>query len=215
VSCITLLEAVRRISRGGIILYPTETFFGIGCRADDEKAVRRVFALKNRPLNMALPLILGHAAQISLAAAWKKELDEDVEKLSSFWPGPLTLILPAKAGLPAPLCAETGTVALRVSSHPVARTLALACGMPIVSSSANISGRDAVTSAGALDPELLEKLSTNDDGVLDLPPEPGGGEASTMVKPLGNGRLIVYREGSIPLANLAEAGFYFVPKETA
>lgn len=203
-------EAARRMKNGGLILYPTETFFGIGCRADDADAVRRVFLCKKRSLSMPLPVILGSQQQLELAAVQEKCPAGDIAALSSFWPGPLTLLLPARKELPEILTGGTGKIAVRVSSHPSARALADACGFPIVSSSANISGRPAVTAAADLDPELLQFLDPSTDGVLDEPPAPGGGEASTIVEPLGDHRLRLLREGALCLSRLEQAGFTIV-----
>lgn len=202
--------AAQGMAQGGLAAYPTETFFGLGCRADRADAVLRVFEAKRRKADMPLPVILGSAEQLELAAAPGPELAADLAALSSFWPGPLTLLLPVRPGLPEALTGGTGRIALRVSSHPAARTLARACGFPIVSSSANISGRPPVTQAEELDPELLSSLRPGLDGVLAPPPPspaPGGGLPSTIAEPLGSRRLLVRREGALPLALLAEAGF--------
>lgn len=198
---------------GGVLLYPTETFFGIGCRADNPEAVLRVFQYKKRSLSMPLPVILGSREQLELVACPDPDMTGDLDRLTSFWPGPLTLLLPARAGLPDALTGGTGNIAARVSSHPAARALALACGFPIVSSSANISGRKAVVSADALDPELLQALHPDIDGVLDQPPAPGGGEASTIVEPLGGHRLRMLREGALSAAVLEEAGFLILTSD--
>ena len=200
-------EAARRLKNGGLLLYPTETFFGIGCRADDDVAVRRVFTCKKRSLSMPLPVILGNERQLDLVATPGSDLAGDIAALSDFWPGPLTLLLPAGSNLPEALTGGSGKIAARVSSHPAARALAEFCGFPIVSSSANISGRDAVTHASELDPELIQSLDPSTDGILDEPPAPGGGEASTIVEPLGNRRLRLLREGALPLSKLEQAGF--------
>lgn len=204
---LSLQEAARRLNGGGVILYPTETFFGIGCRADNAEAVLRVFSCKKRSLSMPLPVILGSREQLELVACPGPALAEDLAELSSFWPGPLTLLLPAKSDLPEALTGGSGKIAARVSSHPAARALAESCGFPVVSSSANISGRQAVTLARDLDPELLLSLQPDTDGVLDEPPVPGGGEASTIVEPLGGHRVRVLRKGALPLADLEAAGF--------
>lgn len=192
---------------GGLLIYPTETFFGIGCRADDEAAVVRVFRCKRRSLSMPLPVILGSAEQLGLVACPGPELAGDLDILSRFWPGPLTLLLPVVSGLPEALTGGSGRIAARVSSHPAARELALACGFPIVSTSANISGRPAVTSADALDAELVASLNPETDGVFDALPAPGGGEASTIVEPLGHRRLRLLRQGALPVSSLEDAGF--------
>jgi len=198
------------LAEGGLAVYPTETFFGIGCRADRACAVLRVFEAKRRKADMPLPVILASLDQLGLVAAPSPAIEADLEALAAFWPGPFTLLLPARPDLPEALNGGTGRIALRVSSHPAARALAKACGFPIVSSSANISGRAPVTQAGALDPELLAFLRPGLDGVLAPPPpspEPGGGLASTIVEPLGARRLLLLREGALPTSRLAEAGF--------
>ncbi len=210
---ISLSDAVLRVNDGGIIVYPTETFFGIGCRADREDAILRVFQVKRRPLNMPLPLVLGNVCQLDMVAAVPEELCIDVAALAQFWPGPLTLILPARNSLPAPLVGETKCIALRISSHPAARDLATICGFPIVSTSANISKRPAVTIASKLDPELLAALDPHRDCVLNLPPDPSGGLASTIARPAGKHSLEIYRKGSFPVSKLEEAGFTLVFKE--
>lgn len=224
--CASLAEAAQRLNAGGLLVYPTETFYGIGCRADRADAVLRVFAAKRRAASMPLPLILGSAAQLPLVASVEPELEADVARLAAFWPAPLTLLLPVCPGLPNELTAGTGKVAVRVSAHPGARALAETCGFPVVSSSANISGRPAVTDAVSLDPELLSVLRSGPDAVFDprtaFPdaPPPGGGMASTIVEPLGMGRmrgccrlrsLRVLREGALPLSQLAAAGFTILP----
>lgn len=203
-------EAARGMGQGGLAVYPTETFFGLGCRADRADAVLRVFEAKRRKADMPLPVILGSAEQLEFVAAPGPSLASDLADLSSFWPGPFTLLLPVRPGLPEALTGGTGRIALRVSSHPAARALAMACGFPIVSSSANISGRPPVTQAHELDPELIAFLRPGLDGVLAPPPPspaPGGGLASTIAEALGGRRLLVRREGALPLARLEEAGF--------
>lgn len=224
--CTSPAEAAQRLNAGGLVVYPTETFYGIGCRVDRADAVRRVFAIKRRAASMPLPLILGSADQLPLVADIPAQLEADIARLAAFWPAPLTLLLPVRPGLPDVLTAGTGKVAVRLSAHPGARALAEACGFPVVSSSANISGRPAVTGAASLDPELLAALEPGRDAVFDprhaFPeaPPPGGGMASTIVEPLGAGRmsgccrlrsLRVLREGALPLSKLAAAGFTILP----
>ena len=202
-------SAAACMAEGGLAVYPTETFFGIGCRADRADAVLRIFEAKRRKADMPLPVILGSAEQLELVAAPRPAIAADLADLAAFWPGPFTLLLPALPTLPEALTGGTGNIALRVSSHPDARALALACGCPIVSSSANISGRAPVTQASELDPDLLAFLRPGLDGVLALPnsPAPGGGLASTIVQPLGSRHLLLRREGALPLSALRDAGF--------
>ena len=106
--------------------------------------------------------------------------------------------------------AEQRLLEQKAEAQRAARALAEKSGFPIVSSSANISGRKAVTAASELDPELLLSLMPETDGVLDEPPAPGGGEASTIVEPLGSRNLRLLREGALPLADLWQAGFHIL-----
>ena len=105
--------------------------------------------------------------------------------------------------------AGTGRVAVRLSSHPVARALAQAVGEPITSSSANISGNPAVVSVNQLDEELIASVM----GILDEPPVPAGGLPSTLVERMEDGRLRLLRAGAVTSAQIAEAGFEVVEEE--
>jgi L-threonylcarbamoyladenylate synthase len=118
------------LRRGGLVVYPTETAYALGCDATNAKARRRLCKVKNRERAKQLPLIMS-----SLAAA-RRVVRFNAEALRlarKYWPGPLTLRLPEKGKI-------SHTIALRVSSHPVARALAARLGRPIVSTSANMSG---------------------------------------------------------------------------
>lgn len=201
---ISMQEAAARLKSGGLLLYPTETFFGIGCRVSDDGAIARVFQVKRRLFAMPLPVILTDAGQLSLVAQVPPDLEEDVSCLArSFWPGPLAFILPARMHISPLLTGGTGNIAVRVSPHPVPRELAALVGEPIVASSANISGHPAVTRAEALDAGLVQAVGA----VLDTGPAPAGGAPSTLVEPLGGGRLRLRRPGAVGDAALRAAGF--------
>ena len=194
-----LRQAADILRSGGLIVYPTETFFGIGCRYDSEEAISRVFRSKRRLLAMPLPLIVADFEQLDSIAAPSSGLWEDIADLSSrFWPGPLTLILEARRHLSPLLTGGSGNIAVRISPH------AMQVGCPLVSSSANISGQPAVTDAADLSSELVEAV----DLVLDLPPRPMGGKASTIVRPLGAGKLELLRAGALEAERLFAAGYY-------
>ena len=122
---------------GHPVIFPTETFFALGSRALDADATARVYRAKHRSTVRPLPLILGNWEQLDMVA---KVPDEFMPLLKRFWPGPLSVLFPARLRVPDILTGGTGRVAVRLSSHPVARALAEAVGEPITSSSANISG---------------------------------------------------------------------------
>ncbi|MEG1610752.1 MAG: L-threonylcarbamoyladenylate synthase, partial [Bilophila sp.] len=147
---VDLHRAAELMLDGHAVIFPTETFFGLGSRALDADATARVFRAKHRSTVRPLPLILGEWDQLDLVA---KVPDAILPLLHQFWPGPLSVIFPARLRVPDILTGGTGRVAVRLSSHPVARALAQAVGEPITASSANISGRPAVVSAAELDKE--------------------------------------------------------------
>ncbi len=207
-----LEKAVDSIRRGNVVIYPTETFFAIGCGAFCESAVARIYELKKRRPGMPLPLILGSAGQLAAAASLPSGLEDDVLRLTGLWPAPLTLLLPASDRLPPAVTAGSGKIAVRVSPHSAAQALAIRSGTPIISTSANISGRDAVTRAKDLDRELLLGLGP-EDTVLDLPPAPGGGSPSTIIEPLGRGKIRILRNGAFDRHVLERAGFTFISEE--
>ena len=179
--------AAELMRAGQPVIFPTETFFGLGSRALDADASARVFRAKRRSTVRPLPIILGEWEQLDLIT---KAPDSVMPLLRRFWPGPLSIIFPAR-------------LRVRLSAHPAARALARAVGEPISASSANISGTPAVTVAADLDPELVAAVS----GVLDAPPAPAGGLASTLAEYLGDNVLRLLRDGPVTRADLEEAGF--------
>lgn len=121
-----------------MIVFPTETFYGLGADALDPAAVERVVALKGRRERNPIALIIADLEMLSAVVA---EVPARARRLMDrFWPGPLTLVLPAKRGLPSPLVNDEGGVGVRVSSHPVAGRLASELGRPLTATSANPSG---------------------------------------------------------------------------
>ncbi len=193
-------RAAELMRDGQPVIFPTETFFGLGSRALDADASARVFTAKHRSTVRPLPLILGEWEQLDLIT---KAPDSVMPLLRRFWPGPLSVIFPARLRVPDVLTGGTGRVAVRLSAHPAARALARAVGEPISASSANISGTPPVTSVLELDPDLLATVA----GVLDAPPAPAGGLSSTLVEFLGENKLRLLRPGPVSTIELQEAGF--------
>ena len=157
-----------------MLAIPTDTLYGLAADAFNGDAIERVFAIKERPEGMALPVLLSGIEQLeSVAAALPAGVDRLAE---AYWPGPLTLIVERNEALPHRLTAGQSTVAARVPGHPVPRALAEALGRPITGTSANISG--------AADPQSIEELKRQVgervDAVVDAGPRPAG-TASTIV----------------------------------
>ncbi len=177
------------LRRGGIVAYPTETFYALGALASDAGASARVASVKGRPGEKPLPLLAADLAMVETAAV----LGPLARPLAArFWPGPLTLVLPARAGLPPPVTAGTATVGIRIPGNEIARALSRAAGGPIVSTSANLSGQRSVARAEDLAPSLRALL----DAVLDGGPTPGGLPSTVVVVSGEDVRLV--RAGAVP-----------------
>jgi L-threonylcarbamoyladenylate synthase len=153
-----MAEAARRLLKGEVIIFPTETVYGLGANALDDRAVARIFAIKQRPhFN---PLIV-HARNWADAAALV-DFNPPAEALAQhFWPGGLTLVLPRRSNSGISLLASAGldSIAVRVPAHPVARALLRTAGVPIAAPSANRAGRVSPTNAQACAQELNSRIS--------------------------------------------------------
>jgi len=160
------------LREGGVVVYPTETVYGIGCIPSDPDAAQRICELKGRA-DKPLPLI---CADIK-AARKVVEMTPDAEKLATkFWPGPLTMVLPAKVKYSMWVQRGAKTLGVRVSPYPMAQKLAKEAGGVIVSTSANISGDEPAKSAD----EAKKIFGNKVDIILDGGPSPGV-ESSTVV----------------------------------
>lgn len=135
-----IAEAVKVLKNENVIAYPTEAVFGVGCDPDSEKAVYRLLALKERPVEKGLILIAAHFEQL------KSYIDDSMlneaqrQSIFSCWPGPVTFVFPAKATTPRWLTGRFNSLAVRVTDHPQVIALCEAFGKPLVSTSANLTG---------------------------------------------------------------------------
>jgi L-threonylcarbamoyladenylate synthase len=187
-------RAADLLRAGQLVAYPTETFYGLAGNPRDGAALDRVFQAKGRPDRMALPLI---AADPEAAVTCFRHFPESARKLAAaFWPGPLTLVLPAADDLPRRLLGGGSTVGIRVSSHPVALALARAAGGPIIATSANRSGQPPPQSAAEVEQALGQDVSLILDGGVTR-----GGPASTVLDLAADPPRVV-RSGAVPLSEL-------------
>jgi len=184
-----LEAAVRVLRAGGLVAFPTETFYGLGALALDEAAVARVFQAKGRPGDKPLLVLVDSLAMVERLA--RQVPDRSRRLMARYWPGPLTLVLPARADLPRALTAGTGTIGVRLSGHPVARALVQAAGTPVTAPSANPHGEMSPCTAD----EVIAALGTRVDLVLDGGPTPGG-PASTVLD-LTRTPIVVLRAGAV------------------
>lgn len=182
--------AVETLRRGGIIAYPTETFYALGAKFDIEEPLGRLFELKGRPAEKALPLIVGKVTDLSLLV---ENISGSARTLvDKHWPGPLTILFPAKPGLSELITAE-GKVAVRIPGESFALGLARAAGFPITATSANPSGRPPADDAET----VIRYFPSGLDLVIDGGKTPGG-LPSTLVG-FEDGLVKVIREGAIRL----------------
>ncbi len=131
--------AANLLRQGGVLAYPTESVFGLGCNPLDETAVMRLLAIKRRDPDKGVILIAGSFEQLQ---PFIGEIPDDrLAEVQRHWPGPSTWLLPAASWVPRWLTGRHTTLAMRVTAHPVAAALCHAAGMPLVSTSANLSGR--------------------------------------------------------------------------
>lgn len=161
-------QASQLILQGGVVAFPTETFYGLGADAGDVVAVQKVFQIKGREENK--PLLLLVAGRTWVQDLVKKISPAAEALIERFWPGPLTLVFEASAHLPPILTANTGKVGLRVSSHPVTQALVQAVGRAITGTSANLSGQASPSLAAQVSQALGRKV----DAILDGGKTAGG-----------------------------------------
>lgn len=184
-----ILTAVKTLRFGGVVAYPTETFYGLGVDALNREAVKKIFAAKKRQESQPLLILIPDR---SFLPQYARKIPPAAEKLMDcFWPGPLTLVFPATLHLPPELCAGTGTIAIRISPHPVARALVQTFTSAVTSTSANISGQPSPTTAE----EVHRQLGESVDLIIDAG-RTAGGKPSTIVDATST-RLRVIRKGAV------------------
>ena len=187
-----LLRAFEALKLGGIVAFPTDTVYGMGALAFDGAAVERIYAAKDRPVEKAIPVLIGDADDLAKVSA---EVPEIALKLAAcFWPGPLTLVVPKHPELPEVVSA-TGTVGVRIPDHPVARALLRLAG-PMAVTSANLSGQPSPSTAREVFAQLGGRIAL----ILDGGTTPGG-VPSTVVDCVG-AEPKVLRAGPIPKSEI-------------
>lgn len=186
-------QAVSLIKDGGIVVFPTESWYGVAVDPWNEKALQRLYTIKQRPTDKPVLVLIGRKHQLETLITSVPSLYPVL--MEKFWPGPLTLVFPAHPSLPELLTSGTGTVAVRFSSHPLAAELALQAG-PITGTSANLSGKSPHCTSQGVTTELEDKV----DLIIDGGRTPGG-KGSTIIAVAGN-KLTCIREGQIPFSEV-------------
>lgn len=185
------------LARGGLVIFPTDTLYGLAADPRSRDGVARVYEIKRRAPDQALPLIAADLRQVESAAVF---LSPGTRRLASrFWPGPLTLVVDAAPAILPGVRGADGTVAIRVPAHAAARQLASAAGFPIVATSANRSGDLPWTTAS----EAAAAVGDEVDLVLDAGATPGGPPSTIVDARAGMPRLL--REGAVAFDRVLEA----------
>lgn len=191
-----IAKAAVLLKAGGLVAIPTETVYGLAANALDGSAVKRIFEAKGRPQDN--PLIVHIASLDTLPKLVASVPDEALALADQFWPGPLTIILPKASCIPDEVSAGLETVAVRFPSHPVARAIIEASGLPLAAPSANTSGRPSPTKAEHVLHDLRGKIEAVVDGG-----DCGVGLESTVVSLAGN-RPRLLRPGGVTHEQLEE-----------
>lgn len=151
-------KAIKILKQGGIIVYPTDTAFGVGCRIDNEEAIEKLFKVRKRPPRKAVPVLVDSFGMAKIY--WASPLPDIVRHLSDkYWPGGLTIIYKARQDLVSPIVRGfTKTVGLRMPDHEVPLKLITGNGVPILGPSANFHGEKTPYSFKDLDPQFIKKV---------------------------------------------------------
>ena len=189
--CVLLLRA------GKVVAFPTETFYGLAGDASNADAVDRIFQIKGRSFTSPIALIAGSKNGVGGLVA---QIPATAQRLMQvFWPGPLTLLFSASPQISPRLTAGTGKIGIRVSSHPIADSLANVLGGPITATSANLSGAAECSTAG----EILASLGDLVDLVIDGGPTPGGKGSTVLDITIDPPACL--REGTITFSSIQHA----------
>ena len=156
-------DAVERVRDGGILAYPTEAVFGLGCNPHHLSAVQRLLGIKQRPADKGLILL---ASNINQLTDFVQPLDDEIiDRITPTWPGPVTWLLPVKDEVSPLVRGNHSTIAVRISDHPVCQLLCQRLGHPLISTSANLSGYPPAKTAAQVKQQLGQQI----DLILDKP----------------------------------------------
>ncbi|MDE2780501.1 MAG: L-threonylcarbamoyladenylate synthase [Chloroflexota bacterium] len=192
-----LNAGVLRLLEGGVIAVPTDTLFGLAADVLNEKALSRVFDIKGRPADLALPVLVGDWEQVGMVAEVESDATEYLA--AEFWPGSLTLVLPRRAGLSPVVTGGRDTVAVRMPNHWVPLNMAANLGSPISGTSANRSGGPDLKSLE----ELRTSLGDRVDAIIEVGPPPAGVQSTIVDMTKGSPMLI--REGATSFDEVLKA----------
>lgn len=193
---VSLEQAIAELKKGGVVAIPTETVYGLAADATDDAALKKIFTTKQRPADH--PLIV-HISDISQVTDWVTDFPELAVKLAkAFWPGALTLVLPAKSHVSRVVRGDEPTVALRVPNHPLALALLKQSGLSVAAPSANLFTQLSPTTAAHVEAGLGDAIPVLDGGACNV------GIESTIVSVAADGQWQLLRPGMISEAEIAK-----------
>jgi L-threonylcarbamoyladenylate synthase len=197
---------IESLRAGGMVIYPTDTLYGLGVDPSSQKAIGRLLSVKGREGRKPIPLLLDEPGRTFSLTRYVP--GGATRLMDRFWPGALTIVLPAAPGLPEAVTGGTGNVGLRVPDHPVARTLAKAAGGAITGTSANRSGNPGLWRTAE---EIVNEFTGEVDWILWDGPSPASGGEGILPPPHGSTVVLVeendvllLREGVIPLRTITD-----------
>ena len=190
-------RAVSALAQGGVVAFPTETFYGLAVDPFNEKALTDLFRLKGRPFHKPFLVLIQDETQLPSLASSIPSAYRPL--MQAFWPGPLTLVFPASPKLSSILTGDGDGIGVRISPHPVARVFGQMWGGPMTATSANLSGMPAACNAD----EVRQFFGDGVDCVLDSGQTPGG--MSSTVVGVHQGKLQLIRAGVVDFSSLIKA----------
>lgn len=184
-----LEQAISTLQHGGVIAFPTDTVYGIGASLEHPEALRRIYDLKGRSPDKPLPILI---ARVEMLDQLSPDVDERLADLAEqFWPGALTIVVPAADHLPAEVKAPDNTIGVRLPNHSIPLSIAERAGGAIATTSANLSGQDSAHAAS----EIRDAFGSTIDIILDGGFSPQA-NSSTVIRVV-DGEIVVLREGVI------------------
>lgn len=191
-------DALNVLNGGGLVVFPTDTVYGVGASVRHPEAVAKLYVAKGRPLERAIPVLVSGESSVENLTS---DVPDSARKLiQQFWPGPLTIVLPAAEWLPEEIVRDTGCVGLRMPDHPVALALIERSGGALATTSANRSGAPETWTAESAAAQIGDRVEL----VLDGGDAPGG-VPSTVVRVESDGRWVILREGAVSPQAISDA----------
>jgi L-threonylcarbamoyladenylate synthase len=193
----SLEHALAALTRGEVIVFPTETLYGLGANALNSRAVDKVFQLKGRDRHNPIPVLIADPTMLDMVVATIPTIAKAL--MDTFWPGPLTLVLPARSDIPKPLLNANGGIGVRISSEPIATQLVAGLGRPLTATSANPSGKQPAQTVAEAKGYFSDTIEVFIDGGT-LVSKTGSTVAEVLVS-----EVKIIREGEIAASALAQA----------